>query len=159
MKKYLFVDTWNGQGYSESKAFVLEFPSRELAILKAHELANDCANSTDDEKEPLTFFTAEDFNEEADATLFGYSYELGDDAGAMSVIDFNEETVGVILNPCINDFYVFDDAEEWQSQIDLIKEHSIDYSKEEDNVFGWVHHEDVGIPSDMLLFSKEMIIN
>lgn len=155
MKKYLFIDTWNGEGYSESKAFVLEFPNKKAAVLKAHELANECAS----EGTPLEYFMAEDFKEKNDKTLFGYSYEMGDDAGAISVIDFDEKIVGVCLDPCVNDFFIFDDLEEWQTQINLIRNNSMDYIKEEDNVFGTLHHQDVDIPSDMLLLNREMILN
>lgn len=134
MKKYLFVDTWNGEGYSESKAEVIKTDNPKEFLQKAFENCGEFkVNKQDD---PLTI-----------------SYGNGEDDGAVCLVEFTDDIIGVSVDPCINDFVLFDNQEEWDKFIQAAKE-SEDFNGD---VFGVCLHE-VYDDITCILFSREMLV-
>lgn len=158
MKKYLFVETWNGEGYSNSEAFVLSFNSKEEADTKALYKAQECAG---DGVTEFGKIKPEDYSEIVDPTLFGYTYNIGEDSGAISVVEFDDHMVGLSIDPCVNDFTVFNDRKEWDEYVQLIRDNSddIEDSQDDEQIFGTIHHVNDEVPVDSILFTKEMLLN
>ncbi len=162
MKKYLFIDTWNGEGYSESKAFVEELKNdteanlRVLELVKENMPENGCMQilnvdySTD-------WCKAMGFVKEP-AELIGYQYtdeeefEECENSGSIICVDWAEDSVGVIVSPNVNDYQVIRTEDEWKQVIDTVKELSEEY-KEEELIYGTCHH-DMDNGNDWILFEK-----
>jgi hypothetical protein len=112
MKKYIIVDTWNGEGYTDSSAKVMEFKSdtaaEEYCLIKSKEQADamgtKCYRIPDDNNNDLTI-------------AYGYTDREEEDSGAYSFVPFTKDIIGVILNPCINDFEVVKDIDTWNGSI------------------------------------------
>ena len=87
MKKYLIIDTWNGEGYTDSNVTLMEFKSVMAVERYCKEMAQHQINAWygDDEygKDKVAErFEEQGANEFADKTFVAYGYEMGDDAGA-----------------------------------------------------------------------------
>ncbi len=103
MKKYIIIETWNGEGYTDSDAKIMGFKSELEAmnhcIKKAREAAGEAGKISDPD---------------ADACI----YEIGDDAGAYHFVEYTEDIIGVVLNPCINDYEVITNKKDWSNALD-----------------------------------------
>tara|TARA_R110000803_G_scaffold19562_5_gene51109 strand:- start:301 stop:1173 length:873 start_codon:yes stop_codon:yes gene_type:complete len=108
MEKFIIIDTWNGEGYTESKAEIMEFKDRESAKEYCLVSAKEQAKSMKTE--------CYEIKQEDKVIGYGYTDEEEEDAGAYMFEVFEKEIVGVVLNPCVNDCVVmrttrdFDDA-------------------------------------------------
>ena len=149
MKNYLFIDTWNGEGYSDSKAFVEKHANDIKAIQRCVELTEESANSGDSQGYFKTFVA------DKNPSLLSISYttpfdqgandgEDWDDSGMMSVEELKPNLVGVLLEPNINDYGLFYDKSDWKSDvIDEIVDGSTDLLDDEDmSITGNCHHTD-----------------
>lgn len=105
MKKYLIVDTFNGEGYSDSSAELKEFASldeaKEFAISQA-------VKSTDsvDSIEVLDDRVLYGINEDRGSDMEGL--DRFEDQGAVHFVELLEGTVAISINPTINEFVQLD---------------------------------------------------
>lgn len=105
MKKYLIVDTFNGEGYSDSSAELKEFASldeaKEFAISQA-------VKSTDsvDSIEVLDDRVLYGINEDRYSDMEGL--DRFEDQGAVHFVELLEDTVAISINPTINEFVQLD---------------------------------------------------
>ncbi len=149
MKKYLFIDTWNGQGYSESNAFVEEHANDIDAMQRCIELAEENGSMG----EHKGFFKP--FVAEKNPSLMSISYttfcdegandgEDWDNAGMVSVEELKPNLVGVLLEPNINDYGLYYDKSEWKSEVlDDIINGSEELKEDQDtSITGQCHHTD-----------------
>ena len=143
MKKYLFIDTWNGTGYSDSKAMIIETDNPIEFLRGAFDEVSGCEDSfrvwqTTDSNNLNELRYLEE-NEEGE--------ELN--AGALSMVPFTEDMIGVSLSPCVNEFQIFTRKNKWNELLEDIMENSAEY--QEEGFFGTCHHE-IG-EGDCILFS------
>ena len=149
MKKYLFIDTWNGEGYSDSKAFVEEHANEIDVMIRCRQLAEEYG-STGEHK---GFF--KNFVSEKNPSLISISYttfcdeganhgEDWDNAGMVSVEELKPNLVGVLLEPNINDYGLYYDKSEWKSEVlDDIVNGSEELKEDQDtSITGQCHHTD-----------------
>lgn len=126
--KYLLIDTWNGSGYSDSTATIVEttFPN-SLAKQRAIDGKGDAE----------VYFHEE--VKEIHPNGFAWAYQIGEDAGLVTILPIPKNLVGVVVNPIINDFTLVEDQETWQAYINAVKEESEDY-EEDQELFETIHH-------------------
>lgn len=129
MKKYFVIDTWNGEGYSDSKVVIREIDD-VVKYMKG--FADGCIGSWDDEEENgvVRRYPVEN--------PLRYEYSIGDDDGAVELIPFSEDVVGVIVIPNVNDNVIINSFQDMDNCIELVKG-SEDYEEDGDE-FGVVHH-------------------
>ena len=168
MKKYLFIDTWNGEGYSDSKAFTEELKDDLAANLKVIEVVKE-SMPDDGTMQLINIDYTTDwcktmgFVKEA-AELVGYQYtgeDLSDEdstfddcenSGSVTCVGWSDDIVGVIVSPNVNDYQIIRVQEEWDSVVETVKEMSEEY-KDEQEIYGTCHHSmDNG--NDWILFEK-----
>lgn len=105
MKKYLIVDTFNGEGYSDSSAEIKEFASldeaKEFAISQAEKLTDSV-----DSIEVLDDRVLYGINEDKDSDMEGL--DRFEDQGAVHFVELLEDTVAISINPTINEFVQLD---------------------------------------------------
>lgn len=102
MEKYLIVDTFNGMGYSDSSARIMEFASvdeaRELALSMAKDFAEEGSPLlVRDDKVIYGVNCGDDFDNEEPLD----NYE---DHGAVHFVKLESDTVGILIEPTINEF-------------------------------------------------------
>ena len=127
----LVIDTWNGSGYSESRAFEKEFTTQ----LQAMEwVKREVAHTT--QLEPEMWHMSEVSNSER----FTLYYDDGEDAGALSVV-FKKPSnlLAVAVYPMVNHYELITEQDELDGLVDFIKESSDDY-KEDGVIFDTIHH-------------------
>jgi hypothetical protein len=114
MKKYIIVDTFNGEGYSNSKAEVKEFESLDEAKVYAYNLANEFCS--DNGSLVLT----------ERQVIYGI-HPIDDDEydsyGAVHFEELPEGIVSVTINPDVNE-YTLHDADSDAEVIEYIKSES-----------------------------------
>ena len=101
MDKYIIVDTFNGMGYSDSSARIMEFASVDEAREHALSMAKDFA----DEGSPLIILNDRviygvNFDEDYDT---GYPLDNYEDHGAVHFVKLESDTVGILIEPTINE--------------------------------------------------------
>ena len=143
MTKYLLIDTFNGNGYSDSNAKIVEtsFPN-----IYAKNLAERCMGGV------------EVFKVEAERGIHRWEYTIGDDSGAIVIMPVPKDWVGVKLMPNINDFEIVTDVKVWTKYINTVIENSEEF-KEDGYITGTIHH---AMPDDYdwILFNKgSLLIN
>jgi hypothetical protein len=131
MKKFIIVDTFNGEGYSESKAEIKEFKSVDDAQDFAWDLANEFCSCNGSAK--LIENRVE------------YGVNLNDegefeDYGAVHFVEFEDDMLAVVIEPTINSFTVIRDEE----SIEGIEEYLLDSMESQDgeDLEGTCHHLD-----------------
>jgi len=116
MKKYIIIDTWNGEGYSDSDAKIMEFENDEQALLYCKIQANIQAEPFETEEYEIQSVVIE-------RGIYGYGYcdevDSGDESnyGAYYFEPYTEDIIGVILNPCINDYEIIRSVKDWDKAI------------------------------------------
>lgn len=139
MKKYLIVDTFNGVGYSDSSAKIVEFAS----IDDAREYALAMAREFKDEDSPLEILEDRiiygvngDDDIEYDAE---YPLDRYEDHGAVHFVKLDAGTVAVLIEPTINEFTQLEDTDidEVVSRLSESEE-----SDEGEDLEGTCHHLD-----------------
>lgn len=154
MKKYIFIDTWNGEGYTDSKAFVEELKTDVDATLRTIELVKEQINEDDYMQLLNTDYNADwcksmGITKES-AELVGYQYTYEDlsdedstfedceDSGSVICVEWKDDVVGVIVMPNVNDYEIVRTQERWDEVISLIKDMSEEY-KDEGLIYGTCH--------------------
>ncbi len=113
MKKYLIVDTFNGEGYSDSSAEIKEFKTlgdaRNYAISQA-EKSTDSVDSI----EVLDGRVLYGINEDKYSDMDGL--DRFEDQGAIHFVELLVDTVAISINPTVNEFVQLDK----EGEVDLI---------------------------------------
>ncbi len=106
MKRYIIIDTWNGEGYTDSTAGIYLFENDA----KAKEY---CLNKAKDQADAMGTIIEQFRGGE------GYRYKGSDDDdhGAFAFLEVTKPIKGVILSPCVNHYTVIDTQKEWDNQI------------------------------------------
>lgn len=139
MKKYILIDTYNGEGYSDSKAKIVE---TENPKAYAEDLARQSAG-------PNNLVFASIYGE-----IIAWTYDIGENSGAITIIPVPNEWVAIRLMPMVNYFNVVADEEELNTYIDAITEFSEEY-KEDGELFGTIHHNI--LDEDVIIFVKSKL--
>ena len=105
MKKYLIVDTFNGEGYSDSSAEIKEVTSEKVARQYAISQAVKCTDNVDS-IEVLDDRVLYGINEDKDSDMEGL--DRFEDQGAVHFVELLEDTVAISINPTINEFVQLD---------------------------------------------------
>ena len=106
MEKFILIDTWNGEGYSDSKAEIIEARSFHEAMGIAHEIVH----------------TKECDRVEAGMPMGTWDYTVNDDDGnpvdngAIRVIPYNGE-YGILIMPDGNDYRLLVTKEEYDKEL------------------------------------------
>lgn len=111
MEKYIIIDTWNGEGYTDSNVKLMGFNS--VSEAESHCLAE--AKGQADAMGTKCYAINGD-----DGKVIGYGYEDFDkeNAGAYQFEKLNSNDVGIVLDPCVNGFEVFDSANDFGDAMD-----------------------------------------
>jgi hypothetical protein len=130
MKKFIIVDTFNGEGYSDSSAEIIEVSSkgeaRDYAIRKAREFSGIDEELV--EAKDVEIFKAYDriqygINRRDDATDSDEFSDKYEDYGAVHFEELPVGIVSVTINPDVNE-YTLHDAESDAEVIEYIKSES-----------------------------------
>jgi hypothetical protein len=105
MEKYLIVDTFNGEGYSDSSAEIIEVTSEKVARQYAISQAEKLTDSVDS-IEVLDDRVLYGINEDKDSDMEGL--DRFEDQGAVHFVELLEDTVAISINPTINEFVQLD---------------------------------------------------
>ena len=97
MSKYILVDTWNGEGYSESNATIIEAENYGKALEVAKERAEEACDDNGSVR-VLNKNTA--------------TYTIGDDNGAYHILPY-EGQYGVCIFPDVNNFTILPSRESY----------------------------------------------
>ena len=142
MKKYLIVDTWNGEGYSDSNAEVVEYGNIQDAMDYAKGQAINCSPNN--------------IVELSISPTVAFIYNYGEDDGAIHITEYDEETTGVIIMPCINHYEVITDYKRLKEVESKIILHE-DFNANDKQIYGQCYDcmED---DNDWILISEEMLL-
>jgi len=125
MKKYVIVETWNGQDYSESTAKIEEFESDWKAQQKIKELAIETANAHDNFVEvsaktncaTYTYFYGDE-NEDG-------TFDDGEDHGSFQFFELKGQ-YAVVINPMINEYRIIETRLDFEHQLNQWKKDAQD---------------------------------
>lgn len=135
--KYLIVDTYNGDGYTDSAHHVKEFESIEKCRAYCIDLAKQCAGNE---------FVVDDGKGVTYTTDYISSFDEVDDAedhGCVHYQQLNGGEIAVCINPLVNDYWVLHTEAEVDEVIEMIREYSDEYANlpfSLDSYFGRYHH-------------------
>lgn len=137
MEKYIIVDTFNGTGYSDSSAKIMEFAS----VDEAREYALSMADEFADEGSPLVILNDRviygvNFDEEYET---GYPLDNYEDHGAVHFVKLESDTVGILIEPTINEFTQLTTLEVAEVVARLLESEE---SEDGEEVEGTCHHLD-----------------
>lgn len=120
MEKYLEIHTWNGDGYSDSHARILDLSEADASGYLRN-LHNQFA----------IFYSR--------CTIEGNElhYGEGEDDGIVTLLEYHDELVGVILEPLVNDYKLYYNESDYLEKIDEMRDELLEYQDEE-NVFDCV---------------------
>jgi len=151
--KYLIVDTFNGEGYTDSKYHVREFESIAQCRDYCVDLAKQCAGNefVIDDGEGVTY-TDDDIS----------SFDEVDDAedhGCVHYQQLNGDEVAVCINPLVNEYWVLTSKDEVDETVKQIMEYSADYKEvlggdlapEDAPFFNHCHHEALAGDGDIIM--------
>jgi hypothetical protein len=131
MKKFLIIDTYNGEGYSDSGVEVREFESILDAKLYAFELAEEisCLNGS------IEFV--------GNAFTYGSNYDKDEDEfedqGAIHFVELQTDMYSITINPTVNEFMIHKEDEDVE-----VRERLLDSEESQDgeDLEGTCHHMD-----------------
>jgi hypothetical protein len=134
MKKYLIVDTFNGEGYSDSSAELKEFASLDEARVYAFNKTLKVLGGTE------TIATAySPFDLVITVSEDKISFSDLEDDGAVHFVELLDDTVAISINPTINEFVQLDK----EGEDDLINLLSTSEETEDgEELEGTCHHLD-----------------
>ncbi len=122
MKKYIVVDTWNGDGYSdENGAMIKIFDSK----LDAVQNALDGIKAQHGAIFEAITITSQDVH-----LVGGYGFESGDDYGSFQVLEFNEDIYAVEILCNINEVMLLT-KEQYEEAIEQREEEVSIYDRED----------------------------
>jgi len=105
MKKYIVIDTWNGEGYSYNNGVdTKQFDDKKKAFAWAYKRA---LSNVDGEKEDVHQYSDEEyFKEKPFSDGDGYYFDLRDDYGSYQVWEVKEAyAIGILCN--VNEVSLF----------------------------------------------------
>jgi len=131
-KKFIIVDTWNGEGYSDSSHEIIEANN----INEVHDYcmgrAQECISIDDG--------ALEDNKGES----FGWvRYQIDDDYGCIHWEYLSEDAIAVCLNPMVNEYWMVESQIDLQEMMKLIEENS-EEDFEDEAIIGGYHHNGLG---------------
>lgn len=133
MEKYLIVDTFNGEGYSDSSAEVKEFASsneaKDYALSKAIIFCGN-NNSIFIDKDCVEYGVNLEDEDDPD------SYQ---DQGAVHFVKLDSDIVSISINPSINAFYLHSYQEDRILRANLLRSEE---SQDGEPLEGTCHHLD-----------------
>lgn len=139
MKKFIIVDTFNGEGYSESKAEIKEFESLDDAKVHAINLATEFCG--DNGSLVLT----------EHQVIYGINPNDEDefeDYGAVHFEEFQDDMLAIAINPTVNEFTIIRDAESMEEMEEYLLES--EESKDGEDLEGTCHHLD----DEVIIYQK-----
>jgi len=93
MSKYILIQTWNGEGYSDSKAEIIDAENLHSALEIAENEAKEALGG--DNLDSIRVFNKEKV-----------TYSIGNDSGAFKVVPF-DDYYGIVLFPDVNSSQLF----------------------------------------------------
>lgn len=159
MEKVLIVDLWNGEGYSDSKAWFHRVANKAAAqkylmesVLIACSGIDAVMNAIEDadagfiEGEPGLFVK--------DDRII---YDMGEDQGSYhyKMIEKGENVFGVVLHPNVNEYTLITDADEWVETVKRFKQFAKD--EDVDDYLGYCFDGAWDGNLDAILFDTEML--
>ena len=131
MKKYLIIDTYNGEGYSDSKVEVKEFSNRMDAQAYAFKLAQEFCSKNGS-------VTALE-----DRIEYGLNYdedeEQYEDQGTVHFRELEDWMYSITTNPTINDYAIHEQSDDADIRAWL---HTSEESQDGEDLEGTCHHMD-----------------
>ena len=128
MRNFIIVDTWNGEGYTDSSHEIIQANNTN----DVHDYAIGRA------KECITIDMGE--LEEHRGDTYGYiSYHIGDDYGCIHWEYLSDDALAVCINPIVNEYWMVESQSQLQDMVSLITEHS-EEDFEDEPVFNGYHH-------------------
>ena len=131
-KKFIIVDTWNGEGYTDSSHEIIESSDvndvHDYCISRAKECISIDMGKLEDMK-------GESFGE--------VSYEIGDAQGCIHWRYLSEDDIAVAINPVYNEYWMIESQVDLQEMMTIIKANS-DEDFEEEAIIGGYHHNGLG---------------
>jgi hypothetical protein len=126
MKKFIIVDTFNGEGYSDSSAVVMELLGTGHAKVVCELKARDFCGHNGSQKV---------FKDRVE-----YEVNNVEDQGAVHFLKFEDDMRAIAINPTINDFTILRSAEEMEEMEERLSESEESIDGEE--LEGTCHHMD-----------------
>jgi len=123
-KKYVVIETWNGEGYSDSGC----------SIVTSNDIVAHCKALAEEEVAPIEMKKVH--NLDNDKVKFQYS--IGEDAGAVCYEELEDNMLAIAIEPLTNSYTVIRDKSEVDIMANFIKKHSEEY-KETQQVYGICH--------------------
>jgi len=147
MRKYLIVDTWNGEGYSECKAWFMMFEDDNKASTYAKQEAKIYGQD-----KPLELYV-----NPADVMDKSWIYGSEDeDSGSVHFREIGENVQGVIIMPMVNEYEIVTTLERWDEVLELISKHP-DYEANDEQQFGQCYDCMGEEENDWILMTPEMM--
>lgn len=129
MKNFIIVDTWNGEGYSDSKAEIKQFKNELEAAKYCFEAAFEQAELFE-----INVFPHTDDDGKITAYCYVDSFDVEDqNAGAFHFEEITHPIKGITINPLVNEYFVFETQEEWDEAVKLALDEG-DYDEAEKEV-------------------------
>jgi len=125
--KYLIVDTFNGEGYSDSTHKVKEFESIEECKNYCIDLAKECAGNEFVKPTGLAHGVRGSVQYTNDEIESIEDLEHADDHGSVHYASLTGNEVAVCINPMVNEYWVLKSEDEVNNTIEQIKKYSADY--------------------------------
>jgi len=131
---FIIVDTWNGEGYSDSSYEIIEANN----INEVHDYcigkAQQCISIDDGE-------ITETINKgERSGSV---SYQIDDDYGCIHWEYLSEDAIAVAINPMVNEYWMIESQADLQEMMNIIIANS-DEDFEEEAIIGGYHHNGLG---------------
>lgn len=115
MTKYILVDTWTGEGYSDSNAKVLEASFQDIK--------NIAKESAEIQGEDIDIVEKEN----------GFQYSLGEDYGLFSFHEYTGQ-FGIIIYPDENECKIVETEEEYEELLENALSESVGEMDEDNEV-------------------------
>jgi len=150
MRNFIIVDTWNGEGYTDSSHEIIQANNTNDVHDYAIGRAQEC----------ITIDMGE--LEEHRGDTYGYiSYHIGDDYGCIHWEYLSDDALAVCINPIVNEYWMVESQSQLQDMVSLITEHS-EEDFEDEPVFNGYHHHALKGDGDIKMESikeVEVILN
>jgi hypothetical protein len=123
MEQFIIIETWNGEGYSDSTAQVVRYVLDDFKGFKdtqqycMSEVKQLVGNSTPSK---ITYLPKENF----------ISYDIKEDSGCYAWVEFSGQ-YGVVIHPMTNSFKILENYSDYQLYVKMLLEDSAEYDEEE----------------------------
>ena len=130
MTNFIIIDTWNGEGYTDSTAKIMQFRNKLEAAKHCLERAMEQAEAIGTIPYSIQENKYIDGDELDIVVGYGYHDDGAENHGAYRYELIDKPIVGIVLNPCLNDYDVIETVKQWDDAIDM----AIEKSEAEDEV-------------------------